>query len=276
MAPSIRILSKPIAINTDNLVRWYPKERWAIIAFHPDKPKEMVVEWASPKQLETFPELVGKICYKRTKGFSQPCEGCPCLQAIRDQRIVVGISPSPKHKVRSIEFDKDNIDTGEIIYSVLGAVPVDPRADGSNRVLEFSFDITDSETSRHEYRMQGYEFAATLCRYIETRIGKDAANELILFGAVAPKGMAFSKAHLMVVNSDIGSLDKSGTLISEILSLARDRKTTPKIEFIAEEFLIRSPQSDPDDLRSILFPLIKRTFYDPRFHCQSRYLKGAS
>lgn len=111
------LLAQKIGITTwEEIFKELPDWRLAVIAYYPGTPPKLVVEKASPKQLENFPELEGKICYSHVNGFSCPCPWCPVVKTIQDGQVHTDIARSPKPRTFSIdlEFQSDLRENGAI------------------------------------------------------------------------------------------------------------------------------------------------------------------
>lgn len=261
MASDLGLMAQHLNITWDNILKWFPNTRLAIIARHPDKPERLIVERTSPEQLKNFPDLEGKICYEHVNGFPRPCPWCPVLPAIEDQQIHVAMARSPVPKRKADGSFSYEPDMGEMVYAILVAIPFGRGDDGVDRALEISFDRTKNEGDAYERRTQEYKFEATLCRSIEETRGEDTANEFILFGAVAEAGMGFREADLFLLG-DGNCPDALSTLVSQRLTLTRDKETLPKLKLIENVFLSEVPGADLASLRGNLFPLIGRIRYE--------------
>jgi hypothetical protein len=58
------IAQKP-GLDWEGILERFPDLRMAIIVHYPGEPPKLVVERASPKQLENFPDLEEKVCYEQ-------------------------------------------------------------------------------------------------------------------------------------------------------------------------------------------------------------------
>jgi len=222
-----KLIAQEMDVNWEKILEWFPDLSLALIARYPGEPAKLVIERASSKQLEEFPDLEGKICYEHANGFSRPCEWCPVLQAIEDGQIHVGVarSPMPKELGSSVIYEPD---MGEMVYAILVAIPLWQSENGANYVLEISFDRTEHERNTYARRTQEYEFGANLCRLIEMAPDDDTFNEFTLFGAVARSGIGFQTTHLFLIDNDAPN-----NLVHVGVSSEPPRRTTKKSRLVS-------------------------------------------
>lgn len=257
----IVIVDRAMRVTTDDLVSWLPNTRLAIISVDVARPKTLTVEWASPQQLEMFPDLKGRSCYEWTKGFSAPCEGCPCLAALADNQIHHALVPSPR-ATRHAPTADIAWTNGELTYAFLVAIPIDAGRDGRQRVLEISLDSTVQAQSEFRRAAQVYELAASLSRLLESIANHKTADEFVLFGAVAEGGLAFPRATLLAIEADTGASDVSSP-VGYGLSLERDRRTSSELQRVEKALLSRQGPRDAPLLRGYLLPLLRKWTWNP-------------
>lgn len=93
---------------------------------------DMTVVWANKAALDKSPQVIGRKCYEAYLGYNEPCENCPCVQALRTGQIVEGTMALPS--------GKDSDDTAH--WENIG-IPVFDSSGRVNGMIEISKNVSD-------------------------------------------------------------------------------------------------------------------------------------
>ena len=206
---------------------------------------DMEVIWANKTALDKSPHVIGKKCYEAYLGFDEPCENCPCVQALKTGQIVEGTMELPSCK-----------DTDEIIHWENIGIPIFGPNGQVNGMIEISRNV--SERVYFEKKLSEYTQALE-----DSKRMSDKANEIKLefIGNIShemrtPMNGLMGMVQLLE-NTDLSPMQKEYLDVISASSRKMMNVMTNVIDNVSLEEGQMVLSHDPFDIRWVFDELVK-------------------
>ncbi|MBW1674677.1 MAG: PAS domain S-box protein, partial [Deltaproteobacteria bacterium] len=155
---------------------------------------------------ERFGNLTGELCYKKYMGLEKPCDFCPMIEAIKN------------NKVESVQLTGADGRNYELFSAPL------PNQDGTvDSAIEVVFDITERKRAEEELRTRQTYLESVLYSAPDAIVTLDASHHVIEWNIGAEQIFGYTRHEAVGKNLDdlvIGPdrIDESKKLTTQVLS----------------------------------------------------------